>query len=93
MSNNNAARIELGLEDGTTLAFNVKREDYIKFINGASKHSFNAMNNLLAASVDAESQAALAELQKNPANVPELAGALLEEYTPDVTVAVKKRSK
>lgn len=93
MSTNNTVPIDLELDNGTKLLFNVKREDYIKFINAANKNSFNAMNNLLAGTVDDDSQAALAELQKNPANVPELAGELLELYKPDITVAVKKRRK
>lgn len=88
-----AAKIELELDNGTTLSFAVERNHYIAFVNAASKNSFNAMNNLLAASVTPASREALTELLQNPANVPELVAAVMEEYKPDVAVTVKKRSK
>ena len=91
MSKNTAANITLDLDDGRTLRFAVERQHYIAFINGASKNAFNAMNNLLAASVTDDSRELLTELQHNPANVTDLAGELLELYKPDVAVAVKKR--
>lgn len=83
--------IELSLEDGTDLTFTIKREDYIRFVNGALKNPHNAQHNLLAATVDPEQKATLTEMLENPANVTELAAALLEDYKPDIAVVAKKR--
>lgn len=93
MSKNTAVNITLELDNGTSLHFAVTRPNYVSFVNGVSKNSFNAMNNLLAASVTDESRPLLTELQDNPANIPELAGELIELYKPDVAVAVKKREQ
>lgn len=88
---NNVQEITVELEGRDDLYFDVKRQDYINFINGGAKNPFNAMQNLLANSVRAESQSGLDELLGNPANVPEIAGAIIEDYKPDVAAVVKKR--
>lgn len=93
MSNNQATRITLELDNGAELHFDIQRQHYVAFINSAAKNSFNAMNNLLASSVAEESRPLLTELQGNPANIPELAGEVIELYKPDVAVTVKKRGK
>lgn len=92
MTKNTAATITLDLDNGSQLSFAVERQHYIAFVNSAGKNAYNAMNNLLAASVTDDSRELLTELQKNPANVSELAGELLEMYKPDIAVAVKKRN-
>ncbi|MNP58240.1 hypothetical protein D3C76_1531420 [compost metagenome] len=62
---------------------------------------FNAMtptnkvapaHNLLVTTVQADQRAALRELLGNPVLTMQVAGALLEEYSPDVEVTVKKPS-
>ncbi|MFO6342109.1 putative phage tail assembly chaperone, partial [Pseudomonas aeruginosa] len=49
-------------------------------------------NNLLRSTVKQEQLASLRPHLANPMTVMKLAGALLEEYAPDVEVTVKKRS-
>lgn len=93
MTKTDAAMIEIELDNGKTLKFEVRRQDYIAFVNSAGKNPFNAMNNLLASSVADESSELFTELQANPANVTTLAGELIEQYQPDVAVVVKKRSR
>ena len=83
--------IDMELESGERLAFEIKRDDYVKFVNSALKNPFNAQQNLLVSTVVAANKEALNALLDNPANVTELCGALLEDYKPDVAVAVKKR--
>lgn len=91
MSKDNIQVVELDLGEGNELTFNVERKAYIDFLNSSTKNPFNAMQNLLASTVSDQSSAQLTPLLTNPANVPELAGALLEEYKPDISVTVKKR--
>lgn len=89
MSKSQIITLETG--DGTEFTFDVKRDDFIKFVNSAMKNTFNAQQNLLASTIVQEHRDALTALMDNPANVPEFCGALLEEYKPDVSVVVKKR--
>ena len=49
-------------------------------------------NNLLVNTVKQEERASLKPMLGNPVLVMQLAGALLEEYSPDVEVTVKKPS-
>lgn len=83
--------IELG--NGTALSFSVERQHYISFVNSSNKNPFNAMQNFLADAVIEDSNDDLNALIANPANVTEIAGAVLEEYKPDIQVTVKKRKK
>lgn len=91
-TNTGEKTIEINTGDDD-MTFVVGRDDYIKFVNGATKNSFNAMQNLLAATVVKDDEQKLSQLVANPANVTELAGAVLEQYQPDVTATVKKPSK
>lgn len=91
MSKSKTITLETG--DGVEFTFEVKRDDFIKFVNSAMKNTFNAQQNLLASAIVPEHRDALTTLLENPANVPELCGALLEEYKPSVTVSVKKPKK
>lgn len=93
MSKNNQQQvISLELSDDSTINFNVSREDYIKFINETNpKDKFSSMHNFLMRTVEQDDKERLRELLKNPANVLDLAGEVIEEYKPDVTVVTKKR--
>lgn len=89
----NTQTVIVELDNGTNLVFEVKRQDYINFVNMASKNSFNAMQNLLANSVTDECEKALQDLIANPANVTEIASEVVQDYKPDVAATVKKRKR
>lgn len=86
--------IELELEDSSILKFNIERDDYIKFINETKPNNkFDSMHNFLMRTIDDDSRDTLRKLLENPANTTELVGEVLEEYTPDIKVVVKKRKR
>jgi hypothetical protein len=89
----NVQVITVDLDNGTSLVFEVKRQDYINFVNGSVKNTFNAMQNLLANSVTEQSEEVLQDLIANPANVTEIAGEVIQDYKPDVAATVKKRKR
>lgn len=63
---------------------------YINSLTPANKVA--PAHNLLMTSVNQEQKAALKPLLANPMTSIQIAGALIEEYSPTVEVTVKKRS-
>lgn len=78
----------------TDVEFDIGRDDYNKYINGITASSKVApSHNFLMATVNENHKAALREfLDNTPGGEIQLAGALLEQYTPDLTIVVKKSS-
>lgn len=73
--------------------FHLTPQDVTKYFNSTTNTNKVApANNLLMGTVKQEQKAALKPFLLNPMNVMELAGTLLEEYSPDIGVVVKKPS-
>ena len=87
-------RREITLEVGDKeFTFTVTPQDATKYFNSLTQTSKVApANNLLMNTVKQEERATLKELLANPVLIMQLAGALLEEYAPDVEIIVKKHS-
>ena len=87
-------RREITLEVGDKeFTFTVTPQDATKYFNSLTQTSKVApANNLLMNTVKQEERATLKALLGNPVLVMQLAGALLEEYAPDVEIIVKKHS-
>lgn len=79
---------------GQEFTFNVKRDDYNKFINSTTQNSKVApCHNFLMGTVDQTQRATLkALLKENPGSEVQLASAVMEEYTPDLGIVAKKSS-
>ena len=87
-------RREITLEIGENeFTFTLTPQDVTKYFNGLTANNKVApANNLLVNTVDQQERATLKPLLVNPVMVMQLAGALLEEYGPDVEIIVKKPS-
>ena len=87
-------RREITLEVGSSeFTFDLTPQDVTKYFNALTQTNKVApANNLLVSSVKQEQRATLKPLLANPVMVMQLAGTLLEEYSPDVEIAVKKPS-
>ena len=73
--------------------FHLTPADVTKYFNATTQANKVApANNLLMGTVKQEERATLKPLLANPVTVMELAGALLEEYSPDIDIIVKKSS-
>jgi hypothetical protein len=73
--------------------FHLTPQDVTKYFNATTQSNKVApANNLLVSTVKQEERASLKPLLANPVTVMELAGALLEEYSPDIEIIVKKSS-
>jgi len=73
--------------------FTLVPQDVTKYFNAVTPSNKVApSNNLLTNTVKAEQLPDLRPLLRNPVLTMQLAGALLEEYAPDVEVVVKKPS-
>ena len=73
--------------------FHLTPQDVTKYFNSTTNNNKVApANNLLVSTVKQEERASLKPLLVNPMTVMELAGALLEEYSPDLGIIVKKPS-
>ena len=85
---------EITLEVGENeFTFNLTPADVTKYFNALTQTNKVAPgNNLLMNTVKQEEKATLKPILANPVMVMQLAGALLEEYAPNVEVIVKKRS-
>ena len=82
--------MEIGDRDFT---FHLTPQDVTKYFNSTTNNNKVApANNLLVSTVKQEERASLKPLLANPVTVMELAGALLEEYSPDLDIIVKKSS-
>ncbi|MDI3398714.1 MULTISPECIES: putative phage tail assembly chaperone [unclassified Pseudomonas] len=85
---------EITLEVGENeFTFNLTPADVTKYFNALTQTNKVAPgNNLLMTTVLQDQKTVLKPLLGNPVMVMQLAGALLEEYAPNVEVIVKKRS-
>jgi hypothetical protein len=82
--------LEVGDKEFT---FALTPQDVTKYFNSLTQNNKVApANNLLVNTVKQEERATLKALLGNPVMVMQLAGALVEEYAPDVEVVVKKPS-
>ena len=75
------------------VTFHLTPQDVTKYFNATTQANKVApANNLLITTVKQEERASLKPFLVNPVTVMELAGALLEEYSPDIDIIVKKSS-
>ena len=83
---------EITLEIGTKeFTFTLTPQDVTKYFNAMTANNKVAPSfNLLSSTVLPAEKAALRELMANPVMTMQIAGALLEEYAPDVEIIVKK---
>ncbi|WP_342653518.1 putative phage tail assembly chaperone [Pseudomonas sp. F3-2] len=82
--------LEIGSDE---FLFHLTPADVTKYFNSTTQNNKVApANNLLMGTVQQEQKAALKPLLANPVTTMTIAGALLEEYSPDVDVIVKKSS-
>lgn len=82
--------LEVGKDE---FVFHLTPADVTKYFNATTNSNKVApANNLLVNTVQQDQRAALKPLLGNPITVMELAGALLEEYSPNVEIVVKKSS-
>ena len=82
--------LEIGDREFT---FRLTPQDVTKYFNATTQANKVApANNLLITTVKQEERASLKPFLANPVTVMELAGALLEEYSPDIDIIVKKSS-
>ncbi|WP_122512771.1 putative phage tail assembly chaperone [Pseudomonas viridiflava] len=80
--------LEIGAQEFT---FTLTPQDVTKYFNAMTANNKVAPSfNLLSSTVLPAEKAALRELMANPVNTMQIAGALLEEYAPDVGIIVKK---
>ena len=82
--------LEVGDKEFT---FALTPQDVTKYFNAVTQNNkVSPANNLLVTTVQQEQRASLKTQLGNPVLVMQLAGALLEEYGPDVEITVKKPS-
>jgi hypothetical protein len=76
------------------VSFDIGRDDYNKYINSVTQNNKVApSHNFLMSTVDETQKGVLREfLEQHPGSEVQLAGALLETYTPDLSFVVKKSS-
>jgi hypothetical protein len=87
---NTEITLEVGEQEFT---FHLTPADVTKYFNALTQTNKVAPgNNLLMNTVLQDQKPVLKALLGNPVMVMQLAGALLEEYAPNVEVIVKKRS-
>jgi len=93
MTDLNAQTIDITMGD-TEFTFNVTREKYNKYLNAVTQSSKVAPSyNFLTTTVESEQQKDLMKfLQTTPGSEVQMAGAVLEEYTPDLGIVAKKRT-
>ncbi|VVO92552.1 hypothetical protein PS870_02395 [Pseudomonas fluorescens] len=88
MSETRDITLEVGDKEFT---FTLTPQDVTKYFNSLTQNNKVApANNLLVNTIKQEERASLKALLGNPVMVMQLAGALVEEYGPDVEVIVKK---
>lgn len=85
---------EITLEVGTKeFSFTLSPQDVTKYFNAMTANNKVAPSfNLLSSTVLPAQKADLRLLLENPVTTMQIAGALLEEYAPDVEIIVKKPS-
>ena len=85
---------DITLEIGTLeLTFHLTPQDVTKYFNTTTQANKVApAHNLLMSTVKPEGKDDLKSLLENPVTTMTIAGALLEEYSPDIDIIVKKSS-
>jgi len=85
---------DITLEVGTKeFTFTLTPQDVTKYFNAMTANNKVAPSfNLLSSTVLPAEKAELREIMVNPVMTMQIAGALLEEYAPDVEIIVKKPS-
>ena len=77
--------------NGSEIAFTVTPEDYNAYVNEMMPNSKVApSHNFLVRTVAKENREALVDLLKIPGMAINLAGAVVQEYVPEISIAVKK---
>lgn len=90
MSEKRDITLEVGDKEFT---FTLTPQDVTKYFNGMTANNKVApSHNLLSNTVAADQRTDLRSLLANPVMTMQIAGALLEEYAPDVEIIVKKPS-
>ncbi|EKT4494008.1 putative phage tail assembly chaperone [Pseudomonas putida] len=90
MTDRREITLELGEQEFT---FTLTPADVTKYFNSLNQNNKVApANNLLVTTIDQEQRATLKPHLGNPVMTMQLAGALLEEYGPNVEIIVKKSS-
>lgn len=91
-TNEQEIELEAGGKDFT---FTVTRESYNRYINSITPANKVApSHNFLMDCVNEDSRASLRELLENtPGAEVQMGGAVIEEYTPDLALVVKKRKR
>lgn len=90
MTANRQITLEIAEKEFT---FSLTPQDVTKYFNAVTQNNKVApANNLLTTTVQQDQLATLRPLLGNPVLTMKVAGALLEEYAPDVEVTVKKPS-
>jgi hypothetical protein len=90
MSEKRDITLEVGTQEFT---FTLTPQDVTKYFNAVTANNKVApSHNLLSNTVVADLRADLRTLLANPVMTMQIAGALLEEYAPDVEIIVKKHS-
>ena len=73
-----------------TFTFNITAEDYSSFINKFSeKNKIAPAHNFCMQTVAQEDKPALKKLLSHPSVAPQIAGALMESYVPQLNITVK----
>jgi len=87
----NKQQIELTI-NGTDYLFDVTREEYNGFVNKVGAQKVGPAFNFLTATIKTEQRAQLVGLmRKTPGSEMEIVQFVIEEYTPDLEIVVKKR--
>jgi hypothetical protein len=82
--------LEMGDQEFT---FHLTPQDVTKYFNATTQANKVApAHNLLMSTVKPEGKADLKSLLENPVTTMTIAGALLEEYSPNIDIIVKKSS-
>ncbi|PWB34667.1 hypothetical protein DCO48_05865 [Pseudomonas sp. SDI] len=90
MTDRREITLELGDQEFT---FTLTPADVTKYFNSMTQNNKIApANNLLVTTVHQEQRATLKPMLGNPVMTLQLAGALMEEYGPNVDIIVKKSS-
>lgn len=94
MSSKKNGQVLTATVGATDIEFDIGRDDYNKYINSVTQNNKIApSHNFLMSTVNEKQKAALREiLEQTPGSEVQLAGAILEEYTPDLGIVVKKSS-
>ena len=89
----NKQKIELTVA-GKDLKFDVTRDDYNRYINAITPNNkVSPSHNFCIATVDDSSKEQLKDIfASTPGSEVQIAGAIIEEYMPDLEITAKKRS-